>query len=193
MHALTHYKHIARRWFINNHPLIQKWESEGVKWVLHHYDKSLQYNNPDRYNLWMIEDLVPMTMSFHNHIHNKGKQFSNETRAKLRENNARANLGKVTPDDVRKKISNSLKGRVKSELERQHISESHMGYIPTEQQRKKIGKAHMKTILCVETGVVFESYKSAAEFAGVCPTAISNAARSNLKHTAGGYHWVCNN
>lgn len=39
-------------------------------WVLHHKDVTLRLSNPERYNQWRIEDLVPMTKSEHRRLHN---------------------------------------------------------------------------------------------------------------------------
>lgn len=76
------YHDVTYEWFKNNHPLVQKWEAEGVKWVLHHWDKTLKHTNKSRYDMWLFEDLVLVTSSFHTHLHMIGKIESAETRYK---------------------------------------------------------------------------------------------------------------
>ena len=45
-----------------------------------------------------------------------------------------------------------------------------------------------RKILCIETGVIYPSVRSAAEFVGIKgETNISHAAKNN--HQSGGYHW----
>lgn len=52
----------------------------------------------------------------------------------------------------------------------------------------KISKLSRKKIVNLDTNEVYDSAKSAATAAGVCPSAISNACRG-VSQTAGGYHW----
>lgn len=96
MNATVNYRNIARRWFKNNHPLVQYWEQHNIKWDLHHWDSSLRHNNPQRYSMWMVEDLIPMTHTHHAHIHS--------------ENNHNSMCGKQHSDSTKKKISEHCKG-----------------------------------------------------------------------------------
>ena len=45
-----------------------------------------------------------------------------------------------------------------------------------------------KPVVCVETGEIFKSVKSAAESVGVTPGSLSNVLHG-IRKTAGGYHW----
>lgn len=54
---------------------------------------------------------------------------------------------------------------------------------------RKIGWQR-KPVICVETGEIFPSIRSAAESIGVCDKAISQLlSNPPNRHTAGGYHW----
>jgi len=46
-----------------------------------------------------------------------------------------------------------------------------------------------RTVICVETGQVFDSIKDAAEWLGQYPSSVSQVLRG-LSSSAGGYHWV---
>ena len=81
---------------------------KGVKgYVLHHIDTSLLYENPERYILWLPEDLKIMSKGDHLSLHHTGLKYSDETKAKMRQ----------------KKL-----GIPKSPEHRKHLSESHKRY-----------------------------------------------------------------
>lgn len=42
-------------------------------YVLHHIDQTLKFRDPDRYNAWMVEDLMILSRSEHTRIHQAGK------------------------------------------------------------------------------------------------------------------------
>jgi hypothetical protein len=70
------------------------------------------------------------------------------------------------------------------------------GYTHKESTKAKIGEAlkgkpnpsKRKPVMCLETGVVFESIQLASEWAGVYYTVVSKAANGQIPR-AGGYHW----
>lgn len=56
----------------------------------------------------------------------------------------------------------------------------------------KVGKLHhaSKEVLCIETGIVYESVRQAERITGVYNTNISACCLGKYRHkTAGGYHW----
>lgn len=177
----TKYWKIARGWFINNHPLVQKWENERVKWDMHHWDKSLRYYNPDRYNMWMIEDLIPMTHSNHIRIHNMNASVDTHekwSRAQSGENNPM--YGRHHTEESRKKIAVASTGRLHSEEELKKMSEALKGQKNpmygkhhTEEELKKMSESHQKEknpaskkVICKETGQVFCCIVEAKEWLG---------------------------
>lgn len=61
---------------------------------------------------------------------------------------------------------------------------------PLEMRMKKranCGKGNMKKVLCIETGVEYDSARIASKSMGLHFTAVSSAIYSN--RTCGGYHW----
>lgn len=68
----------------------------------------------------------------------------------------------------------------------QRISESRKGQRLSAETIEKIRRKNMKRVLCVETGKVFDSIKSAE--AATNATTICNALKGRIE-TAGGYHW----
>lgn len=54
--------------------------------------------------------------------------------------------------------------------------------------RAKAFEVNRKPVLCVETGLVYESVRAAAKAVGVSRFAVSNVVRG-IQHTAAGYHW----
>lgn len=109
------------------------------EWCLHHKDPTLKYKDPRRYNEWRTEDLVPMKISDHVRLHQKGKKrepVSDETRKKISE----AVKAAMTPE-VRQKISEAGKGRPCSEETRMKRSAAMKGHAVSEDTRRKISAA----------------------------------------------------
>lgn len=47
----------------------------------------------------------------------------------------------------------------------------------------------LQPVMCVETGVIFQSAKEAAQFAGVTRSSVAGVLAPDCKFTAGGFHW----
>lgn len=84
-------------------------DAKKGEWCLHHKDPTLRTRDPDRYHEWRFEDLVPMTKSYHNTVHNKGKKMSEATRKKLSEACKRAWQDPEFKAEMSKKISEANK------------------------------------------------------------------------------------
>lgn len=97
-----------------------------------------------------------------------------------------ANKGKKQPprcDEHRKNLSEALKGRVFTPEHRAKISAAKSGLATSGKNN-----SHHRSVLCVETGVVFDTIKEASEFKGGSSKNIIACCRGRLK-TSGGYHW----
>lgn len=77
------------------------------EWCLHHKDPSLKTEDPERYNEWRVEDLVPMLKSEHTRLHQLGRKKSPEER-KARSLKL---MGHSVSEETRRKISESCRGR----------------------------------------------------------------------------------
>jgi len=71
-----------------------------------------------------------------------GRKHSEETKALMRKNNVRTNFGKTMPEEVKKKISETLKGRLFSEAHRKKLSIAGKGRITSEETKKKQRAIH---------------------------------------------------
>lgn len=91
------------------------------------------------------------------------------------------NYGKHHSAEVRKKISENRKGKGPHEFSEEHkqrLRENHSG------------GADKKKVLCIETGIVYESINDAARALDINKKIISNCCRGVAHyHTAKGYHW----
>lgn len=104
-----------------------------------------------------------------------------ETKRKISE----AMKGKSSPprsEETRRKLSNSLKGRTFTPEHCRHISEGKLGT----QAGKNNPRA--RKVLCVETGIIFDTIKEAGAFKGGSEKNIIACCAGRLK-TSGGYHW----
>ena len=168
--ASGYYRKISREWFINNHPLVQMWEARRIKWAMHHWDPSLKSTNPERYNLWILDDLVPMTDFYHRSMHDKSRSY--ETLEKIN----KAKIGRQVTAETRAKISAKNTGHKHTEESKRKMSEARTG---------KPNRGNYKKVRCVETGVVYESGQAACADTGA--KNICRAIKNGTK--AGGYHW----
>lgn len=103
-----------------------------------------------------------------------GKHHSEETKEKLRE------IANNRSEETKKKISESRKG-----------TPAHNKGVPMsdEQKRKlKDSRKNKKTILCIETNILYKSIGDAAKQTGINRKCISNCLNGRSK-TAGRYHW----
>ena len=101
--------------------------------VLHHKDVTMKYDNPERYILWLPEDLMGMTLSEHSAYHNKDNHYKK---------------GKKVSEETKMKISASSKGRTPwnkgkqlSEDMKRKLSEVHKGNKASDEAKRKIGEA----------------------------------------------------
>ena len=79
----------------------------------------------------------------------------------------------------RNKISTANKGRKFSKETRQKMAETWMGHTVTDETRIKISDSspNKRSVICLETGKIFESITLASKWAGVSISAISSAVR----------------
>jgi group I intron endonuclease len=112
----------------------------------------------------------------------KGTPHTPESKKKLSE----ARRGKKMPprsEESRRKLSQALKGRTFTPEHRAKISKSKSGAATSGKNN-----SHPRAVLCVETGVIFDTIKEAGEFKGGSSKNIIACCRGRL-NTSGGYHW----
>lgn len=104
----------------------------------------------------------------------KGKCYSKETKLKL----SKARKAKVNDKQIERvrELGFSNKGRKHSEETKSKMSKSHKGM-------------NGKKVLCVETGIIYNSISEASQCTNINGGNIGNVCHERLK-TAGGYHWV---
>lgn len=107
---------------------------------------------------------------------NKGKPHSEETRQKIRE----ALTGGHLSEETRRKMSKSRMGAGNSFFGMHHTKESI--------KKGAMNQPHRRMVVCVETGVVYESMAEAARQNGIKQGNISCVCAGKHKR-AGGFHW----
>ena len=134
---------------------------------------------------------------------NKGHIVSRETRIKIGD----ANRGRFKSDEAIQKWRDSRHGYTHSEATKRKIGEGNRGKIVSEETRRRIGYANKgritseetkeklskssakkRKVICVETGVVYDSMREAAETMGTPASNVGSVCRGKTK-TAGGYSW----
>ena len=125
-------------------------------------------------------------------VANSRRIWSDESKEKLRN----ANIGKVLSKEHKEKIGEGLKGRMPSEKNRAITAQNNRERIWTDEARKKISDANKgrpapnkKKVVCLETGVVYDSAYEAANSLNISRSLISRVCEGKGK-TAGGYHWM---
>lgn len=130
---------------------------------------------------------------------NKRRIWSEESRKKLSE----SQKGKIISDETKRKISESSKGRSPSIKNREITARNNSMRIWSEESRKKSSESHKgikasnrKMVLCVETGVIYDSAEEAAKSVGLkSHSSISQICSGKRRgQKAGGYTWLyCDN
>ena len=107
---------------------------------------------------------------------NLGRKHSAETKRKIAEGQKKR---APTSDETRRKIGDASRRRVETEISREHKRQA--GY------RRKHPEL-WKPVLCVETGIIYESAFSAGKDVNTYRSNITQVCKGTIK-TAGGYHW----
>ena len=113
-------------------------DAKKNEWCLHHTDINLKYTDPQRYEEWRVDDLVPMLKTEHTRLHSTNRHHTEETKSKIRE----TLQGHEVSEETRKKISEKCRGK-QSWLKGTHgLIESPMkGKHHSEESRKKMSEA----------------------------------------------------
>lgn len=142
--------------------------------------KVLEYANPNE-----LADLEIAYISKHKAFGDNGYNFTMGGEGGL--------LGMQKSEETRRKISEANKGRPHTPEEKAHLSNTLKGRIFTEEHKKKIGEAnkvsHAKSVLCVETGQVFNSQKEAGRYFKTDCSNIGHVCKGR-QETAKGYHFT---
>lgn len=117
----------------------------------------------------------------------RGRKLTQEQRKKLSESlkgHVSPNKGKPVSEEARAKISNTLK-----KWNAEHGSPNKgRRYKKTPEAVLATSRGHYKPVVCVETGIIYESIMSAGIFTNIDCSSISAVCKGKRK-SAGGYHW----
>lgn len=117
------------------------------------------------------------------------KQHSEFMKNLFKDKNNHPMYGKHHTDEAKKKISEKAKGRKLSEEAKQKMSVSHKKWFEENPKERK-------PIMCVETGMLFNSAEEVCNYLGLSRKSEQCFARSARKHakginsTAFGLHWM---
>lgn len=117
----------------------------------------------------------------------RGRKLTQEHKKKLSESHkgqVSHNKGKPIPKETRTKISNTLK-----RWNAEHGSPNKgRKYKKTPEAVLATSKGHYKPVVCIETGIIYESITAAETLTKTDGSSISAVCKGKRK-TAGGYHW----
>ena len=117
----------------------------------------------------------------------RGRKLTQEQRKKLSESlkgHVSPNKGKHLSEEAKTKISNALKT-----WNAEHESPNKgRKYKKTQEAILATSRGHYKPVVCVETGIIYESIMYAGIFTNIDHSSISAVCRGKRK-SAGGYHW----
>ena len=117
----------------------------------------------------------------------RGRKLTQEQRKKLSESlkgHVSPNKGKHLSEEAKTKISNALK-----KWNAEHGSPNKgRKYKKTQEAVFATSKGHYKPVVCIETGIIYESIMAAETLTKTDGSSISAVCKGKRK-TAGGYHW----
>lgn len=117
----------------------------------------------------------------------RGRKLTQEQRKKLSESlkgHVSPNKGKHLSEEAKAKISNALK-KWNSEHESPNKGRK---YKKTKEAILATSRGHYKPVVCIETGIIYESIMAAETLTKTDGSSISAVCKGKRK-TAGGYHW----
>ena len=120
-----------------------------------------------------------------------GKHHSEESKRKMSEakrGEKHPMYGKHLSEVTKRKLREGHKKENLSEETLKKMSEAHKGTHLSEDTKRKIMESHYRKVMCIETGIIYDSVKQAALDTGCFGTNIS-AACNGRQPTAAGYHW----
>lgn len=129
----------AERYFIDLGIMPEK-EDRTERWCLHHIDWTLKENDPERYEQWNIEDLLPMTVRQHRRLHMLIDKINNDTKK----------YGKTRTEEEKKYLSELWKGRPspnkgnhfhKSPEGIERSRQAHLGAKRSDETKRKISES----------------------------------------------------
>lgn len=109
---------------------------------------------------------------------NYGRKHTEEERKKISEKTKGIFLGEKSP----------LYGKPKTAEQRKKMSEARRSSASCQNAIKKLNASKAKKVLCVETGIIYESAREAGRQTGFEQGNISSACRGEYKK-AYGFHW----
>ena len=117
----------------------------------------------------------------------RGRKLTQEQRKKLSESlkgHVSPNKGKHLSEEAKTKISNALK-----KWNAEHGSPNKgRRFKKTPEAVLATSKGHYKPVVCIETGIIYESITAAETLTKTDGSSISAVCKGKRK-TAGGYHW----
>lgn len=118
-----------------------------------------------------------------------GVRQSQETvRKRIQNTNGGVNpfLGKKHTEEAKKKMSAACKGRKRSEEDKRKISQKMKGVKKTEETKLRMKKAqekNRKKVICLTTGVIYDSISDAAKAIGASSSNVTCACNGTYKTT----------
>lgn len=180
---------------------IEKYGWDNFQHVI--LEKNLTMEEAQIKEIELIEFYQSSNRNFGYNIESGGRCscLAEETKKKI----SISHLGMKASEESKKKMSESHKGEKhnmyglhRSEETKRKISESNKGKHSTPQDIDKLNKMHdmiKKPVLCIETGIIYESAANAGKLMGINGGNITSVCtgtpmkNGRIRKTAGGYHW----
>lgn len=121
----------------------------------------------------------------------KGRIFTDEWKEKISKSKIGIKRSKETIEKVRKANIGKIawnKGIPRSEEVKQKISKTKQGHTTSSETKLKLSIAGKKQVICVETGIIYDSINSASKAVGINQSGISNVLNGR-QLLSGGYTW----
>lgn len=111
---------------------------------------------------------------------NYGNHWSEEVKQKISIKHKGSKMAEETKEKLRKRFSGSNNPMYNTKMPKEHKKKLQEACV----------KATSKSVICIETKVIYSSGAEAQRQTGICARTIQNCCRNiGFYKTAGGYHW----
>lgn len=160
----------------------------GYRRSSHFYAAIQKYNGLKNFTVKILKE--NLTLEEANYWEQYYIALYDATNPKKGYNIAYGGKNNIMSPEGRQKQSEHMKQNnpMKDPVIAEKVAAKNRGQKLSKEKRQHISDGHKKPVICIETGIIYESRNAAAQAVGVAASGIGRAINGE-QQTSGGYHW----